>query len=229
MTFARLIRALPVIAFLFAHQTQACPAYIEPEIEVIPSMATPNLNSAYSARQLEALQYKTGSYQHEEIPSGLTTFGQNIKSAYEFREATQPDGSVCAQVSHITLTLAIENLTVHVASELPMGTCSYKTILDHEMKHVHTAQRFLDGAVAPATRQLKRLIDGIGMIHTQSSAEARNYIKQTVGDFINTLSQNLIIVCNTMEQEIDTKEEYERLSKACHGEMATFGRRVRRY
>jgi hypothetical protein len=118
----------------------------------------------------------------------------------------------------ITLTLGFNQITVYVGKEFPKGSCAYKEILAHEMRHVkayqaHLAsvQKEVQGGISNrfATGSVWRGAVGASYARVLQELDERwlPYVNREIGKV------------EEPQALIDTPEEYERLQNACNGEV----------
>lgn len=105
-----------------------------------------------------------------------------------------------------------------IAREAAPGTCNYKTILDHEMRHVGTDvvtfNEFLP-RIKAAMQEAVRKIPQIGPMPPESMEKAKNIIVDAVRAELEKQVDELELVRLNRQQLIDTRQEYLRLGKAC--------------
>lgn len=67
---------------------------------------------------------------------GVTEFTPEVQVEWTARAVTEnATGMNCARIS-ATIRLGITPQSVHIAREIPPGSCPYQVVLDHEMGHV---------------------------------------------------------------------------------------------
>ena len=72
---------------------------------------------------------------------GLTRGNAAISFSTSFPAYQERSGRWECTSPQITMTYGISPVTVYVAKEFPEGSCAYKEILEHEIRHVKTYQK----------------------------------------------------------------------------------------
>ena len=118
----------------------------------------------------------------------------------------------------ITVTLGIRPLTVFVGREFPKGSCAYKEILDHEMRHVKAYQEHMAKVrkTFEAALTQRYATDNVwrgaaGSINALLTRQFNDYWSPAiVRDFERVEGPQRLI---------DTPEEYARIAASCGGEV----------
>lgn len=143
-----------------------------------------------------------------EAASGINIQLARLRDRLSGRECASPQ---------VVVTLAYEPLRIYVGREFPIGSCSYRAILEHEMRHVRTYQGYLSKAEARirallAQRFSEKIVFGErGAIEASLKREIRSY-------WMPVLDQEMREV-EAAQALIDSAEEYERMESVCGGEV----------
>ncbi|HBM90279.1 MAG TPA: hypothetical protein DD400_00125 [Rhodospirillaceae bacterium] len=208
-----------------AEQSYGCPPFEEAKVVVRPLLNTPKIDTSQRLTALRAMasskdQARFSSTSHE-TPVGLTAANLKFDSSYQIVTKISPrDHKVCTQIGSFNLTFGFEDTTVYIAHELPYGSCSYKTVLEHEFQHVQTDRNLVRLYAQKFPALLKKAIREIGVLRVSSAPLAESMIRDTVSRYMHDLSKNLSTVREKQQLKIDTKEEYARLSKSCNGRLS---------
>jgi len=152
---------------------------------------------------------------------GLTKFDPAIQSNDVVTSHSSASNSICAQVSTIGLSLVVKDATIYIGNEFPPDSCSYQTILEHELKHVETAKVFLNTFAPVVENRMRDFLGGLGVVHVRgdpSGQEAQNRIDRDLGAFVTSLSLELENALVLMQSKVDSREEYARVAQSCGGE-----------
>jgi len=126
-------------------------------------------------------------------------------------------GKVCLAPAAISIAVNYSP-RIMVASEHKPGTCQYKTILDHEMRHVGidviTLNEYLP-QMKKAIEEAARLIKPIGPMPPSSIEKAKNIIVDAVQSALVAQVEEFELIRLNRQKMIDTRQEYLRLSKVC--------------
>jgi len=122
-----------------------------------------------------------------------------------------------------TITVKIRTIpTVYIASEHLHNKCRYRTTLDHEMKHVEVDRRIAREYAPELKRAVMRQVRDIGVVWPGPTSQIDG-IRADMLESINQAVANVVAEMNTQrrdrQQGIDTKREYDRLSKMCGGKF----------
>ncbi len=118
----------------------------------------------------------------------------------------------------ITVTYGLSPITVYVAKEFPEGTCAYKEIYEHEMRHVKTYQ-------AHIIEIEKGLVDALNARFSTGSpwrgpaGQTSVKLQQELNERWTPFVQREFKRVEEAQAMIDTPEEYERVANACDGEI----------
>lgn len=78
---------------------------------------------------------------------GYTGFGLKYRLVRKLSAVASDDGQVCV-TTQATIFLKITPEVIHVASELPEGSCSFDQVLKHEHQHVQMNQDMLEKVIS---------------------------------------------------------------------------------
>ena len=187
-----------------------------PQLTVVFEPAAPTFSQKYTVKELTA---------RSKGPAWGQTLGQtDVKSLVEMKHGvtylTNPRDGVSCVVPSLTLNISYVPMVVYVAKELAPGSCLYKEVLAHEMRHVsaYEAQRvwakpqieeFLLGVLAPGTMMMGK--------SDQVTADITRILEKEYMPWIQKL-----IDTEPAHAQIDTKEEYSRLSSVCSMDIRTW-------
>lgn len=118
----------------------------------------------------------------------------------------------------IVMTYGFSPMTVYVAKEFPVGSCAYREIYQHEMRHVKTYQDHLLGIEAEIRESLTRRF-ATGAPMRSPVGDTRQRIDQEMRERWIPYIQREIERVRSAQALIDTPEEYQRVSDSCGGEI----------
>lgn len=119
----------------------------------------------------------------------------------------------------ITLTFGFTPVTIYVAREFPQGTCAYKEILDHEMRHLKTYQEHMAGIEKSLAETLTARF-ATDKPWRGPAGQAAAQLQKELDERWLPYVQREIAKVETAQALIDTVEEYDRVSNACDGQIA---------
>jgi hypothetical protein len=126
----------------------------------------------------------------------------------------------------IDVNLYYAPIVIYVSREFPPGSCSYREVLAHEMRHLQTYQDFLPKAEAIVRARLaarfasKPLYAPIG--------QARSLLQREVDRSWMPYIKREMEKVEVLQAAIDTPQEYARLGKVCAGEVQSLLRQATR-
>lgn len=118
----------------------------------------------------------------------------------------------------ITVTYGLSPITVYVAKEFPEGSCAYKEIYEHEMRHVKAYQTH----IADIEKLLADALNGrfaTGSPWRGPVGQTRARLQQELAERWTPFVQREFNRVEEAQARIDTPEEYERVANACDGEI----------
>ncbi|MFZ4537722.1 hypothetical protein [Propionivibrio sp.] len=149
---------------------------------------------------------------------GLTRGNASVRFASNISLYVDRTGRWECASPQLTVTLGFSPMTVYVAKEFPEGSCAYKEIYQHELRHVKAYQAHLAGIEKEVTDTLQRRFDG-GSIWRgpvgQSSAQLRRELDERWLPYI----RREIGRADEAQALIDSPEEYARVADSCNGEI----------
>lgn len=212
---ARILLAL-CLASPFLAGADPCDDLPPPAITLQRLEAPVALNLDYSYATLTNLGNEQAGRGQKVL--GLTRGNAVARFETRIQSVLSADGRYECASPQITVRYGFKPMTVYVAREFPPGTCAHKEIYEHEQRHVkanvdHAAaiekelaatleKRFATGKPwrGPAGQTAERL---------QDELESRwlPYIKREL--------ERVRIA----QKQIDTPEEYARITESCNGEI----------
>ena len=212
-----------------------CPPYVEPEITSTPYFEDAPYSHSLSFKDIAAMQNQYSAVNRYEISSdpslitsGLTTHFLHLSSENTVLLTPTISGQLCLQISKVALKINLTTQGLFIASEIPVNSCSYNDVLEHELRHVALARKFLDETTPLVAPQVRAYLFQGGVTRTsmEYKDEALASINQAFQDFLSTSGADLFsVLAKQQKEQIDTPEEYARLGKVCKGELSQIIRR----
>jgi hypothetical protein len=174
-----------------------------------------SIDTSVPSQTLTGMQHSTPQPGH--LVLGLTQAQSRVAMGFHGSVLQDPASGYECIAPQIDVVLEYLPMTVFVGREFSPGSCAYDMILAHELRHVHTYQQHLPKVEARLRAALAtRFVSGplyavSGQGKAALEAEVNTgwlpYIKAELGKV------------ETVQAQIDTPQEYARLSSACHGEV----------
>jgi hypothetical protein len=118
----------------------------------------------------------------------------------------------------LTLTYGFSPMTVFVASEFPEGSCAYKEIHAHELRHVKAYQDHMVSIEKTLQETLNRRF-ATGGPWRGPVGEKRAQLQQELNERWARYVEREIARVEVAQALIDTPEEYARVANSCNGEI----------
>jgi len=200
-----------------------CPPFEEPQITITPLMPSPRTNDNVSLAQIWQLSDRTiTTYAGlREVPVGLTAASMRLSSALDVTSRSMPgEQMVCTQITHLDLQFGFEDTVVYLARELSRPSCAYDVVQEHESKHLAVDRQILEAYVQQLPPLLADMLRQTGVIRASSPAAAEAQLHAMMNTYLQELGASIASVRERQQRQIDTPEEYKRLSASCDGEIA---------
>lgn len=118
----------------------------------------------------------------------------------------------------LALTVGFSPMTVYVAKEFPEGSCAYKEIYQHELRHVKTYQDHLASIEKEVSETLNRRF-ATGAPWRGPVGQTRAQIQRELDERWLPYVRREIGRADEAQALIDTPEEYARVADSCNGEI----------
>lgn len=157
---------------------------------------------------------------------GITVSDFSPQFLVTFSGVTDPiTGKTCLAAEKVELSLNY-NPIVYIASEYRPGTCRYREIMLHEVRHVNTDiitfNEYLPVIQADVQRAAATL-RVMGPLAQYEILPARDKTVETLKSALGVSVEKVGQILHQRQQAIDTREEYIRTSRACPGEPIAGG------
>ena len=118
----------------------------------------------------------------------------------------------------IVVSYGFSPLTVYVAREFPPGSCAYREIYAHELRHVKT---YRDHAIAIERELTETLVRrfATGSATRAPVGQTRQRLESELQERWLPYVQREMERVRASQALIDTPEEYQRVSRSCQGEI----------
>ena len=219
-----LLVLLPVLA----HADECTPGLLNPPVDIKTVEGDPNFAYDQTTGDLGGKAQAGNSYKPTGVggprwhTAGLTQSNIHIKRQIDTHGFKRQDGSsACLFIDKISLNVELAP-TVWVANEFPMGTCMYKVVREHEMRHVNADRTVTNQHLARIRAALTEVAMGRGFFGPASpdqiKAAADAFVAQ-VDAVLHRETEAYYADEAKAQQAIDTLQEYERLSHVCPKQM----------
>jgi hypothetical protein len=152
-----------------------------------------------------------------DVVLGLTRAESRVTISLEGAIVSDPDSGEECMLPQIGVSLSYLPIVIYVGSEFAQGSCAYRDILAHEMRHLKAYIDYLPKVESRVRETLGRRFDarpvyaarGQSLARVQAELDGRwmPFIKHEMGK------------AKAGQAGIDSPGEYARLSKVCQGEV----------
>lgn len=149
---------------------------------------------------------------------GLTRGNAIVKFEIRIPAYIAPGSRMECASPQINVVYGFKPMTVYVAREFPAGSCAYKEIYEHELRHVKTYQDHLAGIEKDIAATLSKRF-ATGSPWRGPAGETRTRLQDELDNrWLPYISREIARV-KTAQALIDTAEEYARVADSCDGEI----------
>lgn len=191
----------------------ACPPGIVPALTVELADPEPRILPPVRAAALGA---EAGGAAGGEFPHhlGVTVSRVEWRAELTARGRGPEGGPVCAVPTVIRIRLDHAEHTIRLAREVPRDGCLAREVLAHERRHAELNRRTLRAA-AEELRQVARAWAAGAQARAPDVGAAAVLLQEELAQAIEPVLERLRAAREAGHAEIDTPEEYRRLSRTC--------------
>ena len=135
----RFLLILPLLLIASPSQADPCAELPKPSVTIKRIDERISYNTEYSYKSLTNIGASLARPGKQVL--GLTRGNATVSFASNTPAIIDPTGRWECASPQITLSFGFSPMTVYVAREFPEGTCAYKEIHEHEMRHVEAYQK----------------------------------------------------------------------------------------
>jgi hypothetical protein len=192
---------------------QACMTRLSPtRIEVLLDAPSIRYDNSTSVAELSAKKEHGPGWR----TLGLTVMETNMTLDSGTETLTSSDGQACFR-PHLKVVVTAFPQTVYVAREFKPGTCAYQEILAHEMRHVQVNVTHTRQAVGAFESELRKAFGNDVYIGREKSLHD-DFLRALKTGWLPNLKARLS-QSDAQHAQIDTPQEYARMSTVCSGEV----------
>ena len=176
------------------------------------------LSNELSRSQITTLsgrrQLSSGIQSHWQ-PIGLTLTEHQFSMQIKVRAKQIAGNRFCGQLSGVDAQLGYDKLEVYIARKYRPGSCHYRSILDHENRHVAV---FRDALVKYAPRikhRLKRFAASLSPVVATSANQAAKILRQKLQRELKPLIREMGREMDFRNAKLDSPQNYRREQARC--------------
>lgn len=185
----------------------------QPQVDIRLEFTKPKLDIS---RRLRAL-IDDPSLSHTRSPAfpytlGVTQMSMSGGLNVNIEGNPRSDGMFCWSVKTLEITVKAAS-TVYIAAEIPRESCLWREVQEHEAKHIAVNRQHFQQFAAlirpQALDATRRTMVAAG------GAEAKAFFQAALDNVVQDAQARFEAAVLDQHREIDTTEEYNRVSKAC--------------
>ncbi|MBY6261490.1 hypothetical protein EI613_06040 [Azospirillum sp. 412522] len=227
MTVRLLFLVLPGVlltATPAAAQSNGCGGFPPPKLALDTVLAPIQRDDGLTVAQLTRLPGRTPgpASTGDSHVLGLTQARYGEQSQVSALFKTMGDGTYCASASALTISFGFQQRIVHVAREIPADSCLYGEVLAHEMRHVAVDEALLNEMMPQIRSRLDQVIGELAPVRSRSQSQAMAAIRRPLESAMRRIMQEFGRERDRRQAQVDTVEEYERVSRVCNGEARNY-------
>jgi len=157
---------------------------------------------------------------------GLTRAESRVAIAVHGRMLQDPATGYECVAPRLEVNLYYLPIVVYVGREFAPGSCAYREILAHEMRHLEVYRDFLPRAEKIVGEALARRFEGKPLY--APAGQARSLLQREIDSGWMPFIKKEMAKVEILQAAIDTPQEYARLGKVCAGEVQSLIRPAKR-
>ena len=230
---AQKILKVAAIALLFlagpfsARAQETCEPFQDVPVNVIPVFDAAGYDFSTDIKDIQKLAHDTGHSIHEAIVLGVTRYEPTMELSTPVQTVTLPDGTSCARVTSAKVTFGYRNVVVYIAHEIPEGSCGFNEVMTHEQKHIAVNRLVLQEYIPIIRQKFAEYLKNNGMFREEDSDYAMSLLKDKLNDILSDLGGQMLVENEKRQKDVDSPEEYNRISASCNGQLTDIAFRAR--
>lgn len=174
------------------------------------------LNTKHGYRTLSNLGEKLARQGHRVL--GLTRGKAIVKVEANTPSYVDRRGRWECASPQLTISYGFDPITVHVAKEFPAGSCAYREIYEHEMRHVQAYEAHSVAIEKELTEALTNRF-ATGVIWRGPVGQSREKLQLELNERWIPYIKRAMDRVEATQALIDTPEEYARIAGSCNSEV----------
>lgn len=210
----RFLLIFPLLLIASPSRADPCDALPKPSVTIKRIDERLSTNTEYSYKSLTNIGAALARPGKQVL--GLTRGNATVSFASQTPAIIDPSGRWECASPQITLSFGFSPMTVYVAREFPEGSCAFKEILEHEMRHVEAYRTHIASIEKALTESLNARF-ATGAIWRGPVGQTAARLRQELDARWAPYVQRQIKRVDEAQAKIDTAEEYQRVANACDG------------
>lgn len=212
----RILLSLLLVFVVTPARADDCERLPKPSVNVKLLEEVIALNTQYSYKSLNNIAAPTLRPGHQVL--GLTRGNAVVHFSSKMLSHRENSGRWECTSPQITLSIGYSQLTVYVAKEFAQGSCAYKEIHEHELRHVKAYQNHLKEIEKELGETLSRRF-ATGNSWRGPPGRIPVQIEREIEERWAPYVRRELARVDTQHALIDTPEEYARVAAGCAGDI----------
>lgn len=157
---------------------------------------------------------------------GLTHTESRVSIKVGGRMLSDPASGYECIAARIEVNLSYLPIVVYVGREFPPGSCAYREVLAHEMRHLGTYLDYLPKAEARVRAALAQRFEARPLYGRLG--QAQTLLQREIDSGWMSYIKSEMARVELLQAAIDSPQEYARLGKVCAGEVQSLIKQARR-
>ncbi len=219
--FCLILLLLNAFAFTPKAFAAACPTDGTPvEVHLTMKQAPAQQDRQLGIRELQALSQSKDNtlgetLDREHVPLGITQTKATFTSNIRVKTITFPDKTVCASLASLDAIFQFADVKIHIANELPQGSCIENEVIGHENKHVAADNLLIHVWQQRLLNDLKHIANSVGVQRVESPEAAADELDKYIQPYLKKRIESLMEDRKQAQANVDTPAEYARVSASC--------------
>lgn len=192
-----------------------CETEMLPKLEVTLQPINYEINNKIASR---ILYFRSSHVHSTELMLGSTSLQRTSEVIFGGSTLTDAGANRECIAPAVAVTLTFRPVNVFIAREFRPDSCAYKTVLDHEMRHVKLYQDEVP-KMSEKVREQLRLRYGQRPLYAKAG-ETLAQLQQDVDEWLRPMIRAELERIEQMQVAVDTFEEKMQMSTACLGQLA---------
>ncbi|MGZ8291198.1 MAG: hypothetical protein ACXW2U_19755 [Telluria sp.] len=177
-----------------------------------------------NSRSIRSLTAIKGPQARNHYVLGLTRTESRVSIGIDGQMLSDPATGYECVAPHIEVSLFYIPIVIYIGSEFAPGSCAYKEVLAHEMRHLDAYLAHLPKVEATVRKALAQRFDSRPLY--APAGQARALLAKEIDTGWMPYIKKELARAEVLQAAIDTPQEYARLSKVCKGEVQSLMRKA---
>ena len=161
-----------------------------------------------------------GGRQHVRLGATHVQFGYETSPQVRIKQTS--DGVYCAEMVNLDVRFRFSDTVVYIAREIPRSSCLYGEVQAHENRHVAVDSGLVAEWNYRVQEEVRAIAARIRPIQAYSTSGIAQQMTDQIQPQLNQLMQRIMQERDRRQAQIDTLQEYQRVSRVCNGEAARY-------